>query len=239
VALVSSTDSQKAAVTADTDEASEGFANEARRATEVVEAKRLELAKLIQAAHQPIETKPFEAFSACWSRYRPINDTVLALAVQNTNLKAQRLSFSTAADALDRMQAALNELPADVGNGAGCRAVTAALRILVLESPHIAEPRDEEMDEIEARMNQLDATVREELASLDRSAAGTALESARVAYADFQKVHAEVLDLSRHNSNVRSFAISLDRARKTAAECESLLSALQQAVTRDRFRATR
>jgi hypothetical protein len=98
------------------------------------------------------------------------------------------------------------------------------------------------MDAIEARMQQLDAQVLEALAALGRAAGqggAAALAEARTAYADFQRLHAEVLALSRENSGVRSFAMSLDRAWKTTAECEALLRALQRAVSSRTFEATR
>ena len=63
-------------------------------------------------------------------------------------------------------------------------------------------------------------------------------ETARAAYADFQRAHAEVLALSRRNSNVRSLAISLGQKRKVMAQCQEHLNALREAV-RMRFEATR
>jgi hypothetical protein len=239
-----------AAVMADTDAASEEFADEARAAAAAVEAKRRELGDLIRAANRPEQTRLFDDFSACWQRYQQMHDAILGLAVQNTNLKAQRLSFEPASAALDRMQAALERLEAAGGASvraaertrAACRALVAALRIHLLESRHIAEPEDAEMDSIEARMRELDGEVREGFDALARSsgeAEAAALEESRAAWGDFQKVHAEVLSLSRQNTNVRSFALSLDRARKTTAECESLLGALQRAISSERSEATR
>lgn len=250
VALLSSADLQKAAVMADTDEASEMFADEGRKAVAAGEPKRRELGELIRAANRPGEVKLFADFSACWKRHQESHETVLGLAVQNTNLKAQRLSFDPASDALARMQAALGRIEAASGpsggaaarSGAACHVLAAALQIHVLESRHIAEARDEEMDAIEAQMKQLDAQVREGFDALTRAtgkAEEAALDESRAAYGDFQKVNAELVDLSRQNTNVRSFAMSLGRARKTTAECESLLEALQRAISSERFEATR
>jgi hypothetical protein len=250
VHLLATTDAQKAAVMADTDRTSQDFADEARKEAAVVETKRGELGKLILAANRPGEVKPFGELSACWKRYQQVDDLVLDLAVQNTNQKAQRLSFAPATDALDRMQAALEKLETAAGSsargaattGAACRAVTAALQIHVLESRHIAEPRDEVMDQIEARMKELDAQVEggfADLAKITGAAGLPDLEAARTAYADFQELNAQILKLSRQNSNVRSLAISLGQARNTAAECQADLGALQQAIASQKFEATR
>ena len=64
------------------------------------------------------------------------------------------------------------------------------------------------------------------------------VEMARAAYADFQKIHREVLLLSRRNSDVRSLALSLGRKREITAQCMDQLRLLQAAV-RPVFNATR
>ena len=49
----------------------------------------------------------------------------------------------------------------------------------------------------------------------------------------------EIVDLSRPNSNVHSLALSLRRKRVVAAECEDQLLALQEALSKHEFTATR
>jgi len=39
-------------------------------------------------------------FNGCWERFREIDQTLLPLAVQNTNLKAFSLSFGPASEAI-------------------------------------------------------------------------------------------------------------------------------------------
>jgi hypothetical protein len=248
--LLTSAEAEKSAVMADTDEASAEYAEAARQASAAVEADRVALGRLIDLDKQPGEVARFEAFSHCWETYRDIDREILGLAVENTNLKALRLSFGPATEALDRMQAALDKLVADSGNSteaivitrSSARVLTAALEIQLLESRHIAEARDEEMDRIEARLKELDAQVRNSLAELTVAAGETgkpSADEARAAYADFQNVNAELLRLSRRNSNVRSFAMSLGRKRKVTAECQDLLVALQEAIRSEKLKATR
>ena len=54
--------------------------------------------------------------------------------------------------------------------------------------------------------------------------------AAWASYKDFQKINAAIVDLSRQNSNVRSFALSLGQKRKTTAQCQDVLAALQETV---------
>jgi hypothetical protein len=54
--------------------------------------------------------------------------------------------------------------------------------------------------------------------------------SASSAYARFADLRAEILKLSRENTNVRSTAISLREMRKVATLCEGALDALEQAI---------
>jgi hypothetical protein len=247
--LLVSAEAEKSAVMAETDAASEAFAAESRRASATVESDRKELARLIDGGAQPEEVRHLREFSTCWTRYQEIDDEILRLAVENTNLKAQRLSFVPAPAALDRMQAALDTVVADTGTSVEAAAIAkrayqvmpAALRIHALEGRHIAESNDAEMDKIDAEMKLLDGKVNEGLSALSAlsdDAGKAAIEAARAAYADFQRVHTEVLALSRRNSNVCSFAMSLGQKRKVMAECQDRLNALQEAV-QTVFEATR
>jgi hypothetical protein len=66
------------------------------------------------------------------------------------------------------------------------------------------------------------------------------LAAAWASYQDFQKIHAEIVDLSRQNSNIRSAALSLGQKRKTTAQCQDLLAALQEKVQEGMaYKATR
>jgi hypothetical protein len=65
------------------------------------------------------------------------------------------------------------------------------------------------------------------------------LREAKAAFDDFLKIHAEVIMLSRQNSNVKSMELSLGAKRKITAQCQDTLNALQNAVGSRSFRATR
>jgi hypothetical protein len=237
--LLASAEAEKSAVMADTDEASQVFAEQSTQAAHTVEKARRELEPLLGSARQ--EAQLFREFSSCWDKLQEIDREVLSLAVQNTNLKAFRLSFVLAADAIWRMETALNHLmdmvsssPNAVGiTRRAAQAVIGALHMYTLHAPHIAESTATRMDEMEADMQSLDTQVTEALQSLHAlvdESGKPFLDAAWAAYKDFQTIHAEIVALSRQNTNIRSFALSLGQKRKMTAQCQEVLAALQETV---------
>ena len=55
----------------------------------------------------------------------------------------------------------------------------------------------------------------------------------------FMAIHTEIFALSRRNTDVRSLALSLGRKRLVTAECETHLQALEEALAKHGFTATR
>jgi hypothetical protein len=247
--LLAAAEAEKSAVMADTDEASRAFAEQSMQASQNVDKARRELAPLLADKHQ--EAPLFQEFSRCWEQLQEIEREVLSLAVQNTNLKALRLSFIPAAEALRSMQAALNHLmdvtatspnAVPITRLAG-KAITGALNMYMLQAPHIAESRVTRMDEMEAVMQSLDTQVTDALQSLQAlvDEPGTPfLEAAWASYKDFHDINATIVELSRQNSNIRSYALSLGQKRKTTAECQDRLAALQETVQKSMtYKATK
>jgi hypothetical protein len=94
--------------------------------------------------------------------------------VQNTNLKALRLSFIPAHEAMRDMATALHRLTNSSSSSSealqistlASQAVIDAYRIYTLQAPHIAETSDAAMDKMEAAMKGLDQQVNEALNNL-------------------------------------------------------------------------
>jgi hypothetical protein len=108
-----------------------------------------------------------------------------------------------------------------------------ALRIQTLLAPHIAEESDRKMDELEAQMTKEDLEARKDLeglASLLKPGSSPDLETAVSDYAKFSGIRAEIIRLSRANTNVRSLALSLNQKRKVMLMCQDALAALEQAI---------
>lgn len=251
VNLLASAEAEKSAVMADTDEESQAFSDQAQRASEAVDAARKELGRLLESRSTRKEMDLFHAFSDCWLKLQEVDRQILPLAVQNTNLKAMRLSFGPAGDAIKNMETALHHLMDDAATTPNAlriirlsdEALTAALNIYVLQAPHIAETTDAKMDAIEARMRTLDEAADRTLNQLDELIADRAdkalIDDAKASYLTFQKTNTEIIELSRRNSNIRSFEVSLGVKRKVTAQCSEDLSALQEAIHSMEFKATR
>ena len=237
--LLASAEAEKSAVMANTDEASQAFAEQSIQAAQNVEKARRELEHLLEGNRQHAHL--FHEFSRCWEQLQAIDQEVLSLAVQNTNLKALRLSFVPAAEALRHMEEALNHLMDWASSSPDAvkitrlasQAVTSALHLYTLQAPHIAESTATRMEEMEAVMQSLDAQVTDALQSLQalvHEPGKSFLDVAWVSYKEVQTINAEIVELSRQNSNIRSFALSLGQKRKMTAQCQDVLAALQETV---------
>jgi len=241
-ALLASSDAEKSAVIATTDEASQGFAEQSRAASAVVEAKRNELAKLLETGGTGVERDLLARFSQAFAECQRIDRELLELSVKNTNLKAYDLDFGPAAEALARMDAALSHIMKDLAISAepkareGMRlaagAQSGAWRIQALLPPHIFEDGEPHMGELEGRMAKEDRGVREDLEGLAGllGSGNPQLATARGAYAQFTELRARILELSRQNTNVRSLVLSLNQKRQAVRAGLDELDALESAI---------
>jgi hypothetical protein len=237
------------AVMANTEEASGSAAREAEQATEAVQLHIDRLHPLLESLGFSAEIGHLERFKTSFAEYRTLDREILPLAVENTNLKAQRLSFGAAQEASDAFRDALHAASkplstanADRRDALAAKARAALLEIQVIQARHIAEAADAEMSRMETRMKAEEAAARSALDSLRDSVpppARPALAAAADALDRFMTVNAEIVVLSRRNSNVRSLALSLGRKRAVTAQCDDQLRALEEALATHEFRATR
>jgi len=102
---------------ADTDEASVAFAREAEQAKEKVQADIEALKPLLEGLNYSDEGRLLQEFVNRFTEYRELDRRILDLAVENTNLKAQRLSFGAGQEAADSVRDSLRSVvplvPAD------------------------------------------------------------------------------------------------------------------------------
>jgi hypothetical protein len=172
-----------------------------------------------------------DEFAARFADYQRLDDELLSMVGEHSNLKAQRLSFGEARDAVADLQSAL----AADGSIAALRTQIGALEILAAQAPHIAEPNDDAMTRMEAGMAASDNRVRQALASVNSSYR----QGATAAFDRFMAVHKEILVLSRRNSNVRSLALALGQKWTVTAQCDAALQAIEEELAKHAFRATR
>ena len=112
-----------------------------------------------------------------------------------------------------------------------------ALHIQTLLPPHIAEENDLKMDKLESLMAREDRNIRkklEDLAGLLKSSGDSKDDEAVTArYAKFREIKAQIIKLSRENTNVRSLAISLNEKRKVMLAGQDTLASLVQAIEQE------
>jgi hypothetical protein len=219
------------AVMADTDEASKAGADQARQSRDQVDRDLAALATLVRRLGYADDARLLDDFSTLFTEYAATDNEILPLAVENTNLKAQRLSFGDARKAVGEFRAAL---AADQGLPA-VRAQIGILEILAVQAPHIASADDAAMSVMESEMSASERHVRAVLAQVNGGERALAL----AAFDRFMTINAEIVRLSRRNSNVRSLALALGTKQTLAAQCEAALRAIEQAIAGHGFRATR
>lgn len=230
------------AVMADTDEGSIAAAREAEKSTKAVENSAAELARLLAGLSYASEAEILREFGARFSRYQELDRRILALAVENTNLKAQALSFGPASQAALAFRDSLERVAATAASKDRCRVdglVSEALRavreIQVLHAPHIAEHDDATMTRMEKEMSDLDVKARATLSSLSALTPGGAPATAEaLAQLDqFKAYTAQIIELSRRNTNVLALDLSLRKKPELTAACDDRIRALQDALANE------
>lgn len=230
-------DAANRSVMADTDELSTADAHEAEAAKQAVHKDVEALSPLLQRLGYADESRLLQDFTTRFAAYETLDRRILDLAVENTNLKAQRLSFGPAQAAADEFAKSLDGVvaakdPSRV-EALAATAVAAVREIQALQAPHIAEPEDASMAQLERRMTAAHAVARDALASLVplvQPASRPRVAAATKAIDTFMDLNTQIIGLSRRNTNVRSLALSLDQKRKVTGPCEDTLRALQAAL---------
>jgi hypothetical protein len=239
--LLEAIEAEKSAVLAITDKESENFAARARQAADRVESSRNQIATIIQREQFPRQSEMLNEFNACWSQFRQLDDTILALATQNTNLKAQQLSATQGAQAMTHFEESLQRLILQNSRNSNYNqmvirsyeALTAGLTILTLHKPHIEEADDQKMEQIEHRIKAYDASVRKALTILRTMTTANDqndLKNASDAYDQFMNLTHEILKLSRMNTNIKSEELSLGKKRLLSSQCLEILTDLQMSI---------
>jgi hypothetical protein len=241
--LARASDASDRAVMADSDEVSAAFVREAERATHDVDDDTVELAARLRNLRHVDEKRVLDEFVSRFAEYRKLDESVLGLAVENTNLKAQRLSFGPVREAADAFADALRAIAGAAPAKDRWRRVAVAAQgaiavreIQILHAPHIAEADDTAMSSLEAQMAVRQAAAHGALRTLDDGAdpaAAAYVPAARSALERFEKASKELVALSRRNSNVRSLALALGRKPTLTAACDAKLAELEQALLND------
>jgi hypothetical protein len=248
--LLKSVEAEKSAIMADTEGTSKALAKESQKEAAALEKDRAELGLLIKKDPSAQESKLLEEFDRCWKAFRKTDEAILEFAVKSTNLKAARLSFDKGGAAIKNLEEALHAINSEEPHDKTavqadrlcCQALTAGLKVVYFQAPHIAASDEKEMDKIEKIIGQNEERMKTALEKLKALVPGyhqLSLQKAQAASEELIKVTAEVIRLSRQNTNIKSFEISLGLKRKETAQCDEILVSLQEAVRSRSFQATR
>lgn len=242
-------DASNRAVMASTDEASLGFAKEAQEETRLATGDVGTLRSILQGLNYTDELRLLGEFEKRFAAYGELDKQILDLAVQNTNIKAQQLSFGAAQTAAEAFRVALAGVAASDPardrwhlEALAATAVGAVRQIQVLEAPHIADPEDGAMTRMEQQMAAAEAVARKSLQAiepLESPMSRPGLAQARAALDEFVRINTNIIALSRQNTNVRSLALSLDEKRALVKPCEESLMALQSGLAKRGYSGTR
>ena len=248
VQFTKAADAANRAVMADTDEASLAFAREAGQAKEKVQVDIDSLKPLLDGLHYSDEGRLLQEFVNRFREYCELDRRILDLAVENTNLKAQRLSFGPAQEAADSFRDSLKpvtpRVPADKWRVEAlvATAVATVREIQVLQAPHIADADEAVMTRMEKSMATSEAAARNALttlSSLVEPRSQPNIVAAKAALDRFMAVNQQIISLSRRNTNVRSLALSLNEKGKLIPRCEEVLHALRDALAKRGAAGTR
>jgi hypothetical protein len=241
-------DAANRAVMADTDEASKDAAHEALKTRQQVESDVAALEAILKGLGYMPDIQSLDEFKRQFAEYKKVDDETLNLAVENTNVKAQRLSFTAAQSAVDDFRKALDTLPRLARPSDRSRvealiaqATASALSIQVIQARHIAESDDQAMTKMEDQMALADRDARRNLADLQPLVpkGGLALSDANTALNQLKAVNDEIVQLSRRNTNVRSLALALGQLHSLRAKCEAALQMLSESLAQHEFKATK
>ncbi|MET0790602.1 MAG: hypothetical protein ABW061_03710 [Polyangiaceae bacterium] len=239
-------DASNRAVMADTDEASISNAQQAQQATKLVEHDIAVLVPLLKGLGVSTEIQVVERFQKQFSDYRSVDKNVLELAVENTNLKAQQLSFGPAREAADHIKSALAQVLPSLSAGEHCRAeglafgaVLSVRELQTLHAPHIASADDAAMTRMEQEISGLELKTANALNDLKGLVEPSSLSAAQAAFDQLKAVDGQIVALSRKNTNVRSLDLSLRVKPALSNACDATLLTLQTELANEGSKATR
>lgn len=245
VTLLRAVEAEKSAVLSLDDAESQAFADEARAASAALEAQGVELKRLVEASGTAPEKEALASFERSFTEVKRLDTELLDLAVQNTNLKAERLWREAASAALLRFDRGLRAQQASLPeksdvrrlSGQTLEAAVGAERMYMLLARHIVEPDAVRMQAMEEEMRGVDGAILDLLDGLEKEVGAPA--GLRADYAAFRELTAQILDLSRRNTNVRSLALSIGKKRLLVGQCLADLKALDDVLQARLSKGTR
>ncbi|HEX6245178.1 MAG TPA: hypothetical protein VFZ61_29855, partial [Polyangiales bacterium] len=230
-------------------EAAQAAGKEAERARKLLVHDLNQIEALLHELDYAEELTLLRQVRDALTAYAAQERSILALAREKSNRKALELAFGDVARAADAFRQTLRQLSASAKGKTApavqlqcANAALAVCELQLLEAPHIVEADDESMERLEQQMEQQLEETRKALALLATNPAPEARPQLEAANAGLERVlelHAELLQLSRRNTDVQALSLSLEQKRSLQASCQEALAELSDAMERRAHPATR
>jgi len=240
VDLAKASEASNLTVMADTAAAASKHARDAANHSQVLLREVDELNALLKGLAYTDELAALAEFERRFTKYVALDRSIVALSVEGSNLKAERLAFGVASEHADAFAVAVRRVAENApsqlrwqATALSESAVSGLRETQVLLAPHIAAAEDAVMAGLEARIATADARAATALSALEAvrvHGAEQQVHDAEAALDRFMQVKREIIDLSRRNTNVRSLALALGQKRLLYAASEDSLRTLQQAL---------
>jgi methyl-accepting chemotaxis protein len=257
--LVYAVRAQKNAVISSKDEESRKFAEQARAASKEVERLRQELVNRRGSDPSMVIRQELEAFNQNWTEYQKAEETVLDLAVQNTNTKALKLCFGVALEQVNAYEGALDavlrqdekrlgELKSDPMATAKLlrqmllvESIKVAVLSFHIELAAFANAASSEVSQLEQEVakhqQSRDAYVAELTKTIDEKDQAL-LDRALALREGYQKSVGEIRRLAKIDSNNRAAELSLTQAFVSSDACDKHLTKLKEQLRNERHANT-
>lgn len=229
-AFAESVEREKLAVLATTDAESVRFANESRAAAAQVDQGLAALQVEFEKRGANASLTVLREVETAWAEVRRIDADLLPLAEENSNLKAQALMNGAGLETLNQLVQRAQGVPG------GAAVAIDALQVQVLLPAHIASADDAFMTQQEQAM----AVLRQRVtAALEKAGRGhREFDALKELWRRYETTVDDVVRLSRRNTNVRSFDLSVHQKAEATRQFSQALEVLKQQVTQ-RPRPTR
>jgi methyl-accepting chemotaxis protein len=237
--LLASVRSQKNAAMSVEDAQSKQFADASRAEFAEVSTLFDKLKALVAQDPGEGETVAIEALAKALNAYEKSNNTILDLAVQNTNEKARRLLAGEiqrqtgilAARFQSWADASTSQESPDASDVARLKATYDIYRTLLELSPtatrHIESSTEEEMTAYEKKLTELQDHIQQGL-SVASGGEAASLADTRAVLSDMKSAFARLTQLSRLDTVNRSIALTLGEGKDVMAQCAQRIGTLEQ-----------
>ncbi len=237
--LARSAEKEKSAVLSANDGDAAGFAEQSKAAASKVGRDLKKLDAVSEQSGSEKEKELVAKFGASWRELQQIDAGLLESAMQNTNVKALDLSSTIGAELQQKIDGNLAKLTAKVKpewkkaqmDKIAGETRLAIRNIAILQMRHVNATADGDKKRLEASMQAEQAKVGAALKSLDKMTGKKSrvfIREATTDFGEFMRVNSEIVRLSTLNTNRSTATLSLGDKRKTEAECDRTLEALQK-----------